>query len=94
MRNYNPNSANTLLVETLEEEEFRVLRDVCLSNTQSITATDAVIGDDEFSLKIRLITNFKHLDPVLEIEFQGKWTEFNSNRRWDYIFKLTIQMKS
>jgi hypothetical protein len=76
MRNYNPISANTLLVETLEEEEFRVLREVCLSNAQSKTATDAVIGDNEFSLKVQLITNFKHLDLFWKLNF--KESEQNS----------------
>lgn len=62
MKNYNPISANTLVVKTIELEEFLSLKDHCLSGVSKITTSYCVIGDNTFNVTLRLITNYKHLE--------------------------------
>jgi hypothetical protein len=76
MKNYNPINANTLLFECLELEEFQTLRNFCLNNTKSISTTDVIIGDSNYSISVRLLTNYPHLEKFWKLNFKS--SESNS----------------
>ena len=70
MKNYNPSNANTLLVETLELDDFKALREFCLSNIIKPSTTDVIIGDSTYKIVVRLITNFPHLETFWKLNFE------------------------